>query len=127
MLIDSVSPSLPPHRLWMTLWSSATKARKCWSEGADEFSAPSGWVMERIAIPALTTDSGTLSILDLVGSAAALPSGSACRCPYWPGSGARLRRPGQPARCPGRASADLVPDKTNVSEIPSEWAAPRLQ
>ena len=26
----------------MPLWSSATKARKCWSEGADEFSAPSG-------------------------------------------------------------------------------------
>jgi len=42
MLIDSVSHSLPPHRLWMPLWSSATKARKCWSEGADEFSAPSG-------------------------------------------------------------------------------------
>ena len=41
LLADSVSPSLPPHRLWMPLWSSATKARKCWSEGADEFSAPS--------------------------------------------------------------------------------------
>jgi hypothetical protein len=86
-----------------------------------------GTTMERIATPALTTDCGTLGVLDLVASAAALPSGSACRCPYWPGSGARLRRAGQAARCPGRASADSVPDKTNVSEIPSEWAVPRLQ